>query len=128
MFTEEFRPDSEIPKTTADEKVLAFCSPMNDHNEGACAMWKHWSRWAPTMMTHQKNAHLQAQLNGSSFLEFSHDLDEDDHTFVCHRARELDAAKLPLKERQAQATTDCKAVEEEWREMERCCRAWGLFM
>lgn len=55
-FTEEFGPNSEISKLTADEKALAFRSPTNDHNEGSCAMYKQWSRRAPTMTTHQKNA------------------------------------------------------------------------
>lgn len=118
-FTEEFRPGSEISQMTTEEKALAFCSPTNDHNEGACAMSKCWSRRAPTMTTHQKNARLQVQLNGPGLLEFSHSLREEDRAFTRHKARELDAAKLPLKERQAQAMADHEAVEEEQRESER---------
>jgi hypothetical protein len=121
-FTDEFGPGSEISQTTAEERALAFRSPTNDHNEGACAMVKHWSRRAPTMTTHQKNARMQVQLNGSSLLEFSHSLGEEDRAFTRRRARELDAAKLPLKERQAQAVADREAVEEEQREVERRTR------
>ena len=71
------------------------------------------------MTTHQKNAHLQVQLNGPGLLEFSHYLGVEDRAFTHSRARKLDAAKLPLKERQAQAVADCKAIEEEQKEAER---------
>jgi len=121
-FTDEFGPGSEISQMTAEERALAFRSPTNDHNEGAGAMWKGWSRRAPTMTTHQKNARLQVQLNGPGLLDFSHSLGEEDCAFTRRRARELDAAKLPLKERQAQAVADRKAVEEEQREAERLTR------
>ena len=43
-FVEEFSLDSKISQMTAEEKALAFRSPTNDHNEGACAMMKQWSR------------------------------------------------------------------------------------
>ena len=43
-FVEEFSLDSEISQMTVEEKALAFRSPTNDHNEGACAMMKQWSR------------------------------------------------------------------------------------
>ena len=121
-FTDEFGPGSEISQMTAEERALAFRSPTNDHNEGAGAMWKGWSRRAPTMTTHQKNARLQVQLNGPGLLEFSHSLGEEDCAFTRRKARELDAAKLPLKERRAQAMADHKAVEEEQREVERLTR------
>ena len=116
-FTEEFAPDSDVSQLTADEKALAFCSPTNDHNEGSGAMHKQWSRRAPNMTTHQKNARMQVQLNGPGFLGFSHSLDEENQAFARRKARELDAAKLPLKERQAQAAADKEAVEEEWKEV-----------
>ena len=112
-FTEEFAPDSESSKMTAEEKALSFRFATNDHCEGGCSMCKGWSRRAPTMTTHQKNARLQVQLNGPGLLEFSHHLGEDDHAFTRHKAREIDAAKLPLKERNAQAVADRKAAEEE---------------
>ena len=118
-FTEEFAPNSEISQLTPEEKTLAFRSPTNDHNEGSGAMYKQWSRRAPRMTTHQKNARMQVQLNGPGLLEFSHSLGDEDHAFTRRKARELDAAKLPLKERQAQATADKEAVEEEQREVER---------
>jgi len=118
-FTEEFGPDSESSKMTAEEKALSFRSPTNDHCEGACAMSKCWSRRAPTMTTHQKNARLQVQLNGPGLLEFSHCLREEDRAFTRQKARELDAAKLPLKERNAQAVANRKAAEEEQKDAER---------
>jgi hypothetical protein len=118
-FTEEFRPGSEISGLTVEEKALAFRSPTNDHNEGAGAMSKQWSRRAPRMTTHQKNARMQVQLSGPGLLEFNHSLGEEDLAFTRRRARELDAAKLPSKERQAQAMADKEAVEEERREAER---------
>ena len=118
-FTEEFRPDSEISQLTTEEKKLAFRSPTNDHNEGSLAMYKQWSRRAPRMTTHQKNARMQVQLNGPGLLEFSHSLGEEDRAFTRHRARVLDAAKLPSKERNAQAMADKEAAEEEQRRVER---------
>ena len=121
-FMEEFGPDSEISQLTVEEKKLAFRSPTNDHNEGSGAMYKQWSRRAPRMTTHQKNARMQVQLNGPGLLEFSHSLGGEDRAFTRRRARELDAAKLPLKERQSQATADKEAVEEEQRDSERRAR------
>lgn len=121
-FTEEYRPDSEISNMTTEEKALAFRSPTNDHNEGSGAMFKQWSRRAPAMTTHQKNARMQVQLNGPGLLEFSHSLGEEDRAFTRSRARELDAAKLPLKEKRAQVKADKEAVEEEQRETERRTR------
>ena len=118
-FTEEFKPGSDVSQLTAQEKALAFRSPTNDHSEGSGAMHKQWSRRAPNMTTHQKNARMQVQLNGPGFLGFSHSLDEESQAFVRHRARELDAAKRPLKERQAQARADKEAVEEEKRGVEK---------
>lgn len=65
---------------------------------------------------------MQIQLNGPGLLEFSHSLGEEDKAFTHCRARKLDAAKLPLKERQAQAIADKEAVEEEQRDVERRVR------
>ena len=121
-FTEEFAPDSEIPQLTAEEKALAFRSPTNDHNEGSGAMCKQWSRRAPRMTTHQRNARIQVQLNKPGLLEFSRSLGDEDRAFTRHKAREIDAAKSPLKERKAQATADKEAVKEEQREAERLAR------
>ena len=121
-FMEEFGPDSEVSQLTEEEKALAFRSPTNDHNEGAGAMYKQWSRRAPRMTTHQKNARMQVQLNGPGLLEFSRSPGEEDRAFTRCKARELDAAKLPMKEKQAQATADKEAVEEEQREAERRTR------
>ena len=121
-FMEEFAPGSKIPQLTAEEKVLAFRSPTNDHSEGSGAMYKQWGRRAPRMTTHQKNARIQVQLNGQGFLEFIRSLGEEDRAFTRRRARELDAAQLPLQERQAQAAADKQAAEEERREAERRAR------
>ena len=118
-FTEEFAPGSDVSQLTAQEKALAFRSPTNDHSEGSGAMHKQWSRRAPNMTTQQKNARMQVQLNGPGFLEFSHSLDEESQAFTRHKARELDAAKLPSKERRKQATADKEAVEEERRGAEK---------
>ena len=117
-FTEEFKPGSEISQLTAEEKALAFRSPTNDHNEGAGAMGKQWTRRAPSMVMHQKNARVQVQLGGPGLLEFFLSLGEEDNAYVRKKARKIDAAKLPLKERQAQAAADRKAVEEELRKAE----------
>lgn len=65
---------------------------------------------------------MQVQLNGPGLLEFSHSLGEEDRAFTRRRARELDAAKLPLKERRAQAVADKEAAEEEQKEAERLAR------
>ena len=118
-FMEEFEPGSGTSQMTVEEKALAFRSPTNDHNEGACAMWKGWSRRAPNMTTHQINSRLQVQLNESGLLEFSHNLGEGDRAFTRAKARKIDAAKLPLKERQAQAAADHETVEEEQKGAER---------
>jgi hypothetical protein len=104
-FTEEFHPNSEASQLTAEEKALVFRSPTNDHSEGAGAMCKQWSRRAPTMTTHQRNARVQVQLSGPGLLEFNHSLGQEDLAFTRRRAREIDASKLPLKERQAQASS-----------------------
>jgi hypothetical protein len=121
-FTQEFRPGSKISQLTAEEKLLAFRSPTNDHNEGSGAMSKQWSRRAPRMTSHQKDARMQVQLSGPGLLEFNRSLGEEDLAFTRRRARELDAAKLPSKERRAQAVADKEAVEEEQMEVERRAR------
>ena len=121
-FTKEFQPGSKISQLTTEEKALAFRSPTNDHSEGSGAMSKGWSRRAPRMTNHQKSARIQVQLGGPGLLEFNHSLGQEDLAFTRRRARELDAAKLPLKERQAQAAADKEAVEEEQRELERRTR------
>ena len=121
-FTDEFETGSEISQMTAEERALAFRSPTNDHNEGACAMWKQWSRRAPTMATHQKSARVQVQINGHGLLDFSHNLSQGDLAFSRRRGRDLDAAKRPLKEMRAQAVADHEAVEEERRGAEKRAR------
>ena len=84
-FTDKYGPGSEISKSTTEERALAFHSPTNDHNEGACAMFKNWSRQASSMTTHQTNTCMQVQLNGSSFLEYSQNLGETNTAFTRHR-------------------------------------------
>ena len=121
-FTKEFQPGLKISQLTAEEKALAFRSPTNDHSEGSGAMSKGWSRRAPRMTNHQKSARIQIQLGGPGLLKYNHSLGQEDLAFTRRRARELDAAKLPLKERQAQAVADKEAVEEEQRELERHIR------
>ena len=113
LFTEEFGPDSEISQATVEERALGFRPPTNDHCEGAGAMKKQWKRRAPTMATHQTNACVQVQLNGSGFLVYSKNLTEADKAFTRRGGRGLDAAGLPLKENQAQAEADREGVEEE---------------
>ena len=113
LFTEEFGPDSEISRATAEEKALSFRPPTNDHSEGSCAMSKGWERRAPTMTTHQKNARIQLQMNGPGLLEYSCKLAEEDKAFTRCCGRELDAAGLPRKEKEAQAAVDREGVEEE---------------
>jgi len=122
VFTEEFEPDSEISRATAEERALGFRPPTNDHSEGGCAMDKYWGRRAPTMTTHQRNARIQVQCNGPSFLEFCHDLPESDLGFTRRKGRRLDAGKRSLRESQAQAAADLEAVEEERRNTERRAR------
>ncbi|KAF9641986.1 hypothetical protein BDM02DRAFT_3106196, partial [Thelephora ganbajun] len=118
-FTKEFEKGSAISNSTAKERLLSFRPPTNDHSEGAGAMWKLWSRRAPSMTTHQKNARLFVQLNSPDTETFSRDLPEPDRAFARGKAREMDAAKLPAKEREAQARADREAVDEEQREAER---------
>jgi hypothetical protein len=55
-FTKEFADGSDISNSTAEERLLSFRPPTNDHSEGAGATWKQLSRHAPSMTTHQKNA------------------------------------------------------------------------
>jgi hypothetical protein len=64
------------------------------------------------------NARVQVQLSGPGLLEFSRSLGQEDRAFVRRRAREIDAAKLPLKERQAQAIADNEAIVEEQKKAE----------
>ena len=123
-FTKEFGPGSEISDTTAEERRLSFRSPTNDHSEGAGAMWKQWSRRAPSMTTHQKNARIFIQLNSPDIQMFMHDLPEPDQAFARRKAREMDGAKLPAKECEAQARADCEAVDEEEREAGRWRERW----
>jgi len=118
-FTKEFKKGSEISNSTAEERLLSFRSPTNDHSEGAGATWKLWSRRAPSMTTHQKNARLFIQLNSPDIETSFHNLPEPDRAFAHRKAREMDAAKLPAKEREAQARADREAVDEEQREAER---------
>ena len=118
-FTNEYREGSEIANSTPEERRLSFRSPTNDHCEGAGATWKQLSRYAPSMTTHQKNARLFIQLNSPDVETFIHDLPEDDRAFARGKAREMDAAKLPAKEREAQARANHEAVDEEQREAER---------
>jgi hypothetical protein len=118
-FTKEFMPGSDISDSTAEELLLSFRSPTNDHSEGAGAMWKMWSRRAPSMTTHQKNARLFLQLNSPDIETSSQNLPEPDRAFARKKAREMDAAKLPAKESEAQAKADCEAADEEQREVER---------
>ena len=117
-FTKEFAQESPI-SDSAEERLLSFRSPTNDHSEGAGAMWKLWSRRAPSMTTHQKNARLFIQLNSPDIETFFHDLPEPDHAYARRKAREMDAAKLPAKERKAQAKADREAADEGRREAER---------
>jgi len=119
VFTKEFEKGSDISNSTAEERLLSFRSPTNDHSEGAGAMWKLWSRRAPSMTTHQKNARLFIQLNSPDIETSFHNLPEPDRAFTHHKAREVDAARLPAKEREAQARADREAADEEQREAER---------
>ena len=118
-FTKEFKEGSDISNSTAEERLLSFRSPTNDHSEGAGATWKLWSRRAPSMTTHQKNARLFIQLNSPDIETSFHNLPEPDRAFARRKAREMDAAKLPAKEREAQARADREAADEEQREAER---------
>ena len=118
VFTKEYKKGSEVANSTAEERRLSFRSPTNDHSEGAGATWKQLSRHAPSMTTHQKNARLFLQLN-STDIETFQDFSEPDRAFVRKKAREIDAAKSPEKERKAQAVADREAAEEEQREAER---------
>ena len=117
-FIREYAEGSDISNSTAEERLLSFRSPTNDHSEGAGAMFKSMSRHAPSMTTHQKNARLWLRLN-SSDIEASQNLSELDLTFSLGKTREIDAAGLPAKEREAQARADREAVDEERRETER---------
>lgn len=118
-FTKEFSDGSAIANSTAEERLLSHRSPTNDHSEGAVASNNGWSRHAPSMKTHQKNARLFIQLNGPDIETFFHELPEPDRAFARKKAREMDAAKLPAKEREAQARANREAVEEEQREAAR---------
>jgi hypothetical protein len=118
-FTSEFAEGSDISNSTAEERLLSFRPPTNDHSEGAGATWKQWSRHAPSMTTHQKNARLFIQLNSPHVETFFHNLPEPDRAFARGKAREIDAAKLPAKECEAQARADREAADEEQREAER---------
>jgi hypothetical protein len=118
-FTKEFTQGSDISDSTAQERLLSFRSPTNDHSEGAGAMWKMWSRRAPSMTTHQKNARLFLQLNSPDIEISFHNSPEPDRAFARKKARKMDAAKLPTKEREAQAKADHEAADEEQREIER---------
>ena len=71
------------------------------------------------MTTHQKNARVFIQLNSPDIQTFMRDLPERDRAFARCKAREMDATKLPAKEREAQAKADCEAVDEEQQEVER---------
>lgn len=118
-FTKEFSPGSKLSNSTAEERLLSFRSPTNDHCEGAGAMWKLLSRHYPSMTTHQKNARLFTQLNHPDIETYSHNLPESDRAFARAKAREIDGAKLPAKEREAQARADREAADEEQKEVER---------
>ena len=71
------------------------------------------------MTTYQKDARLFVQLNHPDVETYCHDLPEPDRAFARAKARKIDAAKLPAKEREAQARADCEAANEEQREAER---------
>jgi len=118
-FTNEFEQGSGIADSIKEERLLSFRSPTNDHSEGAGAMWKLLSRHAPLMTTHQKNARLFIQLNSPDIETFFHNLPEPDRAFACSKAQEMDAAKLPIKEHEAQARADHEAADEGQKEVER---------
>ena len=82
-------------------------------------MWKLLSRHAPLMTTHQKNTCLCVQLNGPDIETFFHNLPEPDRAFAHSKAQEIDTAKLPIKECEAQARADREAADEGWKEVER---------
>jgi hypothetical protein len=71
------------------------------------------------MTTHQKDARLFMQLNHPDIEMYCHNLPEPDRAFARAKAREIDAAKLPAKESEAQARADCKAAEEGRKEAEK---------
>ena len=71
------------------------------------------------MVTHQKSARVQVQVNGDGLLKYYHSLSQGECTFTHHGGRGLDAGKSPLKEMKAQAAVDQEAVEEERTRAER---------
>ena len=71
------------------------------------------------MSTHQKNARLFMQLNHPDVETYCHNLPEPDRAYARAKAREIDAAKLPAKESEAQARADREAADEEQKEAER---------
>jgi len=117
-FIKEYAEGSDISNSTAEERLLSFRPPTNDHSEGSGGMWKGSSRFAPSMTTHQKNARIFLQLNSSDIETFS-DFPEPVRMFARGEAREVDAAGLPAKEREKQAKADREAADEEQREVER---------
>lgn len=112
-FTKEFQKGSDISNSTAEERLLSFRPPTNDHSEGAGAMWKLWSRRAPSMTTHQKNARLFIQQNIQDVEASFRNLPEPVRKFSRGNARGVDGANLAAKERKDQADADREAVEEE---------------
>ena len=71
------------------------------------------------MVTHQKSARVQVQVNGDGLLKYCHSLSQGERAFTCCGGRGLDVGKFPLKEMKAQAAADQEAVEEEWTRAER---------
>lgn len=119
IFTREFAQWSDISNSTAEEHLLLFWSPTNDHSEGAGAMWKLWSRHCSSMTTHQKDAWLFMQLNHPDVETYSHNLPEPDQAFTHTKACEINASKHPAKEHEAQARVNQEAAVEGQREVER---------
>ena len=71
------------------------------------------------MTTHQKDARLFMQLNHPDVETYCHNLSEPDWKFARTKACEIDAAKLPSKEHEAQARADHEAADKEQKEGER---------
>lgn len=81
-------------------------------------MSKNWTRRTPRMTTHQKTARMQVRFGGPGLPKFNHSLGKEDLAFARHKAREIDAAQLPSKERKAQAVADKQVVEVEQKNAE----------
>ncbi|KAF8991204.1 hypothetical protein BDZ89DRAFT_900871, partial [Hymenopellis radicata] len=110
QFSSEYAPGGLIDGMSDDEKAQAFMNATNDRNEGALGSWCVFARSSPSSSMQRHNALAMFSRNHTQqFVDafFS----PEDHIWVMHAARKLDAAGFEKARRKEQAEFEIRMVE-----------------